>query len=365
MKQSAAWVTGLRNKYRSDSFFRSEFDVILLQAIFAFVVIVLVSVYFNYLYREISSAILTGLQAKIMGKAAYGDEILGAALDIKNKSFLAFSSIAILVTLVFSFVIARVALKPARTSLLAQKRFIGDIAHELRTPLSVIKTNSEVTLLDSAMDKNIRKVVESNIEELDRASQIINNLLSLNAMLRPDKMNFASIDMSLIIEKAIKKIEELARHKKVTINSHLSGSHIVWGNSTALEQIALNILKNAVSYTEEGGSVTVSLEHDLYRNTIFLVKDTGVGISRKDLAHIFEPFFRAERSRNRERGSSGLGLTIVSELVKLHQGRITIQSIPRRGTTAMIVFPFNKNALNENERDFHNEISIDFSQART
>ena len=340
--------------------------MILLQVVFAALVVALVFVYFNYLYREISSAILEGLQAKIMsGKSTYGNEILDAALQVKNRSFLAFSSIAVLVTLIFSFIIARVALEPARNSLRSQKRFIGDIAHELRTPLSVIKTNSEVMLLDDASDPNVRKVVESNIEELDRASQIINNLLSLNALLRPDKMNFAAIDMSLVVEKAIKKVETLAKHKKVQIVSHLSGAHPVWGNSTALEQIALNILKNAVSYTGEGGSVTVSLENDLYRNTILTVKDTGVGIARKDLVHIFEPFFRAERSRNRERGSSGLGLTIVSELVKLHSGRITIQSIPHRGTTAMIVFPFNKEAFHENESDLHNEISIDFSQARS
>jgi signal transduction histidine kinase len=111
------------------------------------------------------------------------------------------------------------------------------------------------------------------------------------------------------------------------------------GNPTALTQVISNLLKNAINYTPPGGQITLAVSANPYGEIELYVRDTGIGIARKDLDHIFEPFFRAERSRTRAQGGSGLGLTITSELVKLHNGKISIRSTQGRGTTVTVSFP--------------------------
>ena len=122
------------------------------------------------------------------------------------------------------------------------------------------------------------------------------------------------------------------------------------------------MLKNAINYTQEDGRITIRVSPDYYGNVLIHVEDTGMGITREDLMHIFEPFYRAEKSRNRRMGSSGLGLTIVSELVKMHSGRITIKSAENKGTVAIVTLPYGKDSNAEENIDITklNEISINF-----
>lgn len=242
-------------------------------------------------------------------------------------------------SLFFGYVIAYIALKPTRNSLSSQKQFIGNIAHELRTPLSIIKTNIEVTLLEGRLDKNLRESLVDNVDELDRTSDIINNLLSFNTLQNPEQITFGNTDLGDIVDKAIKKLTPFAREKSIPISLHKGEFLTVLGNTSALEQIALNIIKNALAYTEKGGEVSVSVTPN-YRGHIELcVSDNGIGIAHNKLFRVFEPFYRAEQSRAKRHGGSGLGLTIVSELVKLHGGKISIKSKENRGTIVLIALP--------------------------
>ncbi len=111
------------------------------------------------------------------------------------------------------------------------------------------------------------------------------------------------------------------------------------GNTSALEQIITNVLKNAIHYSHHGGTLLVTLGPDYHGSVDFLVEDHGVGIKRQDLEHIFEPFYRADSSRNRASGGSGLGLAIVAELVKLHVGKIRVSSVPGKGTMVAVSLP--------------------------
>lgn len=361
-RRLGGWATDLKSKYWQDPFFRSEFNVILLQFLFTAVLLFLVAFSFNYLYKDVSNIIISGIRDSInQGSDITAQDILSSVNSIKNQKFYGFFILTTLITLGFSYLIAKITLTPARNALQSQKRFISDIAHELRTPLSVIKTNSEVALMSDSIEPSVRRTLKSIIEELDRTSEIINNLLSFSNLVRPERVNFSQVDLGPLVDSSISKLKALAESKQLDISVQKITPHNVWGNATALEQIIVNLLKNAINYTPSGGHVSIRIEPDYRGSVILTVQDSGVGISRQDLIHIFEPFYRAERSRNRQSGSSGLGLTIVSELIKLHSGRITIKSFPNRGTTATVFLPYSKDEeISPDKKGNLNEVSIDF-----
>jgi len=142
---------------------------------------------FDYLYKDVSKAIIEGILSGLRnGSITTGEDIVSSAEVIKAKSFLIYTLLGVFLTLIFSYIIAKVTLVPARNSLNSQKRFISDISHELRTPISTIKTNCEVAMMDEDSNSKMYKIMNSNIEELDRISQIINNILSFNKLVRPD-----------------------------------------------------------------------------------------------------------------------------------------------------------------------------------
>ncbi len=342
-KRFVGWVTNLHNKYWRDVFFRTEVNVIFLQILFATTLAVIVSISFNYLYRDILQTLIAGITENIKNNGSInGQTILDSMEVLKAKNFVSFFVTTIVITLIYSFIIAKVTLTPARNALKSQKRFISDIAHELRTPLSVLKTNSEVALLDESSKAISRELLESNIEELDRASAIINNLLSFSNLIRPEQVKFDNVDLAKVVENTIKKVEMLADGKKITLSHDKFGSNNVLGNAVALEQICINLVRNAINFTPNGGHINIVTEQDYYENVILSVEDNGIGIAPKDLNHIFEPFYRAEISRNKKSGGSGLGLAIVSELVKLHKGEITVRSRVNQGTTVEVTFPHKK-----------------------
>ena len=217
-KRFVVWVTALKNKYLGDPFFHSELNVIALQIVFAVSLILIVAYYFDYLYDDVSETIILGLSESIeTGNYISSDHIIDSAESAKQNIFMGFMIVAALVTATFSYIIARITLTPVRTALKSQKRFISDIAHELRTPLSVIKTNTEVALIDSSIPQKLQVIMRSNIEELDRTSEIINNLLSFNSILQPQRMQFNNVDLSKVVDAAISKMKSLALERKIEI----------------------------------------------------------------------------------------------------------------------------------------------------
>ena len=370
MELATAWL----HKYRSDPFFRTEVNVVGLQAAFAFTIIGMIGVSFTLLYHNISIAIVEGINASLNSNAPaqMGSAIVTEIEQIRTQNLLVIVGVIAAATVIFGYIIARVTLKPARNALATQKQFIGNVAHELRTPLSVIKTNTEVALLDRNITQDLKETLISNVEELDRISQIINNLLSLSALVRPEGMEFAAIDLSALVSKVVDKYGALAKSNDLEVTVRRSPNMRVWGNSTALEQIVGNILKNAINYTPKGGRVRITVELAMNNQIELVVQDSGVGIARKDLFRIFEPFYRAEPSRARMRdlahksGGTGLGLTIVSELIKAHEGRIAIRSTVGHGTTVTVLLPAPRthevSGTPEPRPDTPSEIAIDFSK---
>jgi len=329
----------------------------------------LIGTSFSVLYRDISAAIADGIRAGIASGQAgsLGPTIVGEIERIRTQNLATIAAIVIGATFVFGYLISRVALSPARHALAAQKQFIGNIAHEIRTPLAIIKTNTEVALLENKVPADFKMMLGSTIEELDRISEIINNLLSLSALVRPERMEFSAVDLSELASGIVEKFSQLAKKGEHQVVVRKSPHSMVWGNPTALQQIVGNLLKNALQYTPRGGEVSLTVAPAASNHVELVIQDSGIGIARKDLFRIFEPFYRAEQSRTRSQGGSGLGLTIVSELLKLHNGKITIRSAVGRGTSIVILLPAARTSISvggQERREGLSEVAVDFSSSR-
>src|SRR3989338_5875158 len=367
-KRFAALATDSLNRYRYDPFFRTECNVVGLQVAFAIVILGLVGTSFSLLYHDISEAIVQGIRESIASGTTQtlGPAIVAEIANIRTQNLITIISVIVLTTMLFGYVIARITLTPARNALAAQKQFIGNIAHELRTPLSVIKTNTEVALLDEHVTADMRNTLNSNVEELDRISEIINNLLSLSALVRPERIEFTAVDLSSVATDVVQRFSHYAKRGEHQVTLRKSPDTLVLGNETALQQIVGNLLKNAIAYTPRGGHIRITVEPAPNHHVELIVQDSGIGIARKDLFRIFEPFYRADPSRARGAGGSGLGLAIVSELIKMHQGRITIKSAIGRGTTVSVLFPgatgHGTVGNGADVREGLNEIAVDFSK---
>lgn len=334
-----AWVTDYTNKYRFDLFFRTEVNVIALQVLFVMGILISVLFAFKFVYKDITKV---PISAVFNGTNVDSIQIVVGSLEyLSSKNLPLIVASIILITILFGYLIAKVTLIPARDSLNTQKQFIGNIAHELRTPLSIIKTNNEVLLLQDDLDVDLtRKMIRSNIEELDRISDTIDNLISFNSLYaRPERRKLEKVNLGKLVDIAVERLKIITKSKHLTVNVKKRGYTTIEGKTTALEQIILNILKNAINYTPKGGFINIFLEPDYLGFVELRIEDSGIGIDRNDLFHVFEPFYRADKSRSRTNGSSGLGLAIVNELVKLHNGKIFVKSALKQGTSVTVSFP--------------------------
>jgi two-component system phosphate regulon sensor histidine kinase PhoR len=274
--------------------------------------------------------------------------------------------------ILFGYLLVHFALTPTKDSLQLQKRFIGNVAHEIRTPLAIIKTSTEVSLMDTSLPTQLRETMETTIVELDRISETINNLLSFDSLMQPRRMKTEPVDMGEIVETVVSRHKAFADSRGITISLLMGKKRMLIGNATALEQVITNLLKNAINYTPAGGgNVRISIENDYRDRVVIAIIDAGIGIAQKDLYRVLEPFYRADTSRVRGigTGTSGLGLAIVNEIVRIHHGSISIKSALGVGTTVAISFPRAPRAdtteLKAEQPDAFDEgiyeVSLDFS----
>ncbi len=356
-------VTAFARKYREDFFVRTEVNIIGLHVIYAVIILFLTVGSLIVLYHNTVNGITTALTtAATSSSTPFGPGgIMDTIRETRTQQIMGVSVLITLCTILFGYLVAKYALAPTKSALTTQKQFVGNIAHELRTPLSIIKTNIEVRLLDPDVPEVARKIHKSNLEELDRISDIINNLLTLNALVRPEKISFTNVDLGKVVYRIVDKLSYLVHRKGLRIRIKVAKERVVWGNVTALEQIAVNIIKNAVQHTASG-EIVITIAQDSHGFIEFITRDTGDGIKREDLLHIFEPFYRGNSARTRTGGSgSGLGLAIVSELVRLHHGRVNIQSAPGHGTHVVVTVPPGENvSVNVKEEPSMNEVSANF-----
>lgn len=369
LKQFAALVIGLTDKYRFNPFVRTAVHIILLQVVLALVMIAIFSWgvqsaqerTVNTITRHLAEAVSTGTTS---------DSDLPTTIEkVRERTFGFVFFLVIAMNALFGYFMARFALRPTRQSLAHQKQFIGNIAHELRTPIAIVKTNTEVALFDPKLDPAVKQTFEDTLIEIDRISEIINNLLTFDTLARPRRMKFERVDLRLVGETVVKRHAALAHERGVALAMDSGRAAFIEGNATALEQVVTNLIKNAIHYTPEHqhGSVRLLIGYDTDGKIALTVADTGIGIAQKDLFHIFEPYYRGDTSRARGigKGTSGLGLAIVNEIVRVHRGSISIRSALGRGTAVTISFPpaaqpAETGAPLADQSGMH-EVSLDFS----
>jgi two-component system phosphate regulon sensor histidine kinase PhoR len=219
--------------------------------------------------------------------------------------------------------------------------FVANVSHELRTPLTTIKGYAE-TLLEGALKEEVAfQFVQIIRRHTDRLTKIVEDLLMLSKIeSREFQLKKEVISLPGFIDDVIDFVKELAEKKKISISrDQIPSSLSVEADRNYLEQVLINLLDNAIKYTPEGGSVTISpIEKDA-GEIEFSIEDNGIGIPKEDLPRIFERFYRVDKGRSQELGGTGLGLSIVKHLIQAHGGKVWVVSQPGKGSTFCFTLP--------------------------
>ena len=219
------------------------------------------------------------------------------------------------------------------------KQFSGDVSHELRTPLTIIRGEIEVLLRKERSNDEYQKTLKSTLEESAYLERIINDLLFLSRIEALEKKEFdKSVQLDEILLKVVESQELAAKKKNITLDIKKAEPTEIKGEEILLERMVTNIIDNAIRYTHPKGKVEVSLEKKDGSSTI-LVQDTGIGIPEESLSLIFDRFYVVDKSRFKETGGLGLGLSIVKRVADCHGGVIEVKSEMNEGTSFLIHFP--------------------------
>lgn len=216
------------------------------------------------------------------------------------------------------------------------KQFTADASHELKTPLTVLKGEMEVALRGDPDKEELKEIIVSSLEEIDRMSVIVKNLLDLaKADIDASLEATEKIDLSLVLTENFELTLKLAREKDISLVLDNNDSLFIDGNRVRIGQLVYNLIDNAIKYTPQGGTVKFGLL-GVDEKVVFYVRDTGIGIDEADLPYIFDRFFRVDKARSSDRsrveGSVGLGLSICKEIVSAHGGEIKVISKLGEGT---------------------------------
>lgn len=267
-----------------------------------------------YVGKDVT-ALYSGLQ-----KATYAQVVLGG--------------VALLIASAIGYYMAGRALVPLKEAYEKQKQFAADASHELRTPLAVVMASADLLLADPSIENPfLRQVIEDLKSEVKKMTNLVSDLLMVarsdnNAL----KVKIQRLDLTEILKQVIRTMTPIAEKKDI----HLSGENfrkaMINADEQKIKQLAIILVDNAIKYTPEGGAIMIRLEQVSEVRTTFSVIDTGIGIAPENLDKVFERFYRVDKARSREMGGNGLGLSIAAEIVKIHEGKISVESVFGEGT---------------------------------
>jgi heavy metal sensor kinase len=218
-------------------------------------------------------------------------------------------------------------------------RFSADASHELRTPLTILQLELEGMVQSQRLNPTLTDQIGSALEETQRMSHIVESLLAISRLDAGEaKIQMARLDFGQLAASTTEQMKLLAEEKSIRLTSNVTGNVYVDGDRSHLQQVVVNLVANAIKYTQEGGEV----ELRVFRRAdiaVLEVSDNGAGIPEYALPHVFERFYRADKARSRESGGAGLGLAIVKAICTAHGAELSVSSHEGRGSVFRVELP--------------------------
>ena len=216
------------------------------------------------------------------------------------------------------------------TNFAEQKQFSANAAHELRTPLAVIRTRLEVLGKSNTVEiEEYKDTIAMITTQIDRLSHVIDVLLEMTELKSAEKTDH--ISLADMVEEILYDLAAIAEARGITVIQTAGNVEII-GNDTLIYRAIYNLIENAIKYNRDGGKVIIAIEAQ-ENLAVVRISDTGSGIEKSEWEHIFEPFFRIDKSRSRSMGGAGLGLALVREIAKEHSGNAKVVKSSTEGTT--------------------------------
>ena len=222
----------------------------------------------------------------------------------------------------------------------SRQEFVANVSHELKTPMTSVKVLADSLLAqENAPAELYREFMEDIVSEIDRENQIITDLLALVKMdKKVQELNIVSLNINDLTELILKRLRPIARKKDVEVVFESMRTVVAEVDEVKMTLIMTNLVENAIKYNKEHGWVKVELDAD-HQFFTFKVSDSGLGIPEDSLAHIYERFYRVDKSHSREIGGTGLGLAITKSAVLMHRGSITVTSVEGEGSCFTVKIP--------------------------
>lgn len=264
-------------------------------------------------------------------------------LEIKERIIVGLGIINVIILFssgALGYFLAGKTLRPIQVMVEDHKRFVSDASHELKTPLTSLKTAMEVGLRDRDLDlETSKQLIRESITEVNKLSRLSENLLQLNQLEIPqEKFKLEKLSLKKIIDESIKQIYPIARQKNIFIKNQAKDFQIK-GSKYSLISLLVILLDNSIKYSSEKKSIIIASKKT-DRKILVSIEDHGIGISPKDLPHIFERFYRADSARAKKTsGGFGLGLSIAKKIVESHKGEIKVESKLKKGTKISVFLP--------------------------
>jgi len=231
-----------------------------------------------------------------------------------------------------------------------RRDFVANVSHELRTPLTSIRAVAETLQQAPLQDRGmVDRFLGMIVTESERLTRISDDLLVLSSAESKPPLK-TKVNLGELLTNVINRSQRQAGKCGVSLSAEIPDDVFVFANHDQLDQVVVNLVDNAIKYTQENGTVRVVLEKN-NANISVHVSDTGIGIMQQDLSRIFERFYRVDKARSRETGGTGLGLSIVKHIVESHGGQVTVESEYNRGSTFSFSLP-NGECENPVEQDF-------------
>ena len=320
---------------RPDVFARARLRLALL---FSALVVVLVLVSSVFMYLTVRSDI------RAAATRSYQDgeteqEFVTRSLGALRWQLVAVDAVIVVIVGVGGLLYARSTLRPIRESVAAQKRFVADASHDLRTPLAIMKAEFEVALRRPDLAEDARLVLVSGLEEVDRMSGMVEDLLTLSRIdAHQERLAREPLDLTALARQTVDELGTLAATSGVLLSADaISGAPAV-GDEGHVRRALRNVVRNAIEHSPSGASVEVAVRSTA-SGAEAVVVDHGEGMPPEVVAHVFDRFYRGDPARAREGGGTGLGLAIAQWALRAMGGDLTVASEVGSGTRVTLTLP--------------------------